>query len=265
MKFVSRLSAVSHLWLFASRVFRIEAGLWGRLRNPTAPLAEAEGFLVGISMKFFIDTANLEEIGEAAGYGILDGVTTNPSLMARERIIDQDARIKEICSMTPGPVSAEVLAVDLEGMLNEAHHLADLAPNVVIKLPLTMPGLRATKVLSGEGLKVNVTLVFSAVQALLAARAGAAYVSPFVGRLDEIGADGMSMVEDVLAIFANYRLETKIIVASVRHPQHVLRAALIGADICTIPLAVIKQLSKHPLTDKGLAAFLADHAKLAAH
>ena len=216
-------------------------------------------------MKFFIDTANLDEIAEAAGYGILDGVTTNPSLMARERIIDQDARIKDICGLTPGPVSAEVLSTEVDGMLKEAKHLADLAKNVVIKLPLTMAGLQATKVLSGEGLKVNVTLVFSAVQALLAARAGAAFVSPFVGRLDEIGIDGMSLVEEVITIFGNYRLEPEIIVASIRHPQHVLKAAILGADICTIPLAVIKQLAKHPLTDKGLAAFLADHAKVATH
>ncbi|MDR2456105.1 MAG: fructose-6-phosphate aldolase [Deltaproteobacteria bacterium] len=216
-------------------------------------------------MKFFIDTANLDEIREAAGYGILDGVTTNPSLMAREKIIDQDQRIKDICALTPGPVSAEVLATETEAMLSEARHLASLAPNVVIKLPLTMDGLAATKALSAEGLKVNVTLVFSAVQALLAARAGAAFVSPFVGRLDEVGVDGMSLIEEIMTIFGNYRLESEVIVASIRHPQHVLRAALLGADICTIPLAVIKQLSKHPLTDKGLAAFLADHAKLAAH
>jgi transaldolase len=216
-------------------------------------------------MKFFIDTANLDEIREAAGYGILDGVTTNPSLMAREKIIDQDQRIKEICALTPGPVSAEALATETEAMISEARHLASLAPNVVIKLPLTMDGLAATKVLSAEGRKVNVTLVFSAVQALLAARAGAAFVSPFVGRLDEVGVDGMGLIEEIMTIFGNYRLDSEVIVASVRHPQHVLRAALIGADICTIPLAVIKQLSKHPLTDKGLAAFLADHAKLAAH
>jgi transaldolase len=216
-------------------------------------------------MRFFIDTANLEEISEAAGYGILDGVTTNPSLMAKEGVGDQDQRIKDICAITSGPVSAEVLATDLDGMLHEGRHLAALAPNVVIKLPLTMEGLQATKVLSVEGLKVNVTLVFSALQALLAAKAGAAYVSPFVGRLDEIGVDGLGLVEEIMTIFGNYQMGTRVIVASVRHPRHVQRAALIGADICTIPLSVIKQLSKHPLTDKGLAAFLADHAKLRSH
>jgi transaldolase len=216
-------------------------------------------------MKFFIDTANLDEIGEAAEYGILDGVTTNPSLMAKEGVPDQDARIRDICALTSGPVSAEVLATDFGGMLDEARHLAGLAGNVVVKLPMTMEGLQATKVLSGEGLKVNVTLVFSALQALLAAKAGAAYVSPFVGRLDEIGVDGLALVEEILTIIGNYQLGTRVIVASVRHPRHVLRAALLGADICTIPLSVIKQLSKHPLTDKGLAAFLADHAKVRSH
>jgi transaldolase len=216
-------------------------------------------------MKFFIDTANLNDIKEAAGYGILDGVTTNPSLMAKEGISDQSARIREICAITTGPVSAEALATDSEGMIKEGRQLAALAPNVVVKLPLTMPGLQATKVLSNEGVKVNVTLVFSPVQALLAAKAGAAYVSPFVGRLDEIGVDGLALVDDIITIFNNYGYETEIIVASIRHPQHVLRAALIGADICTIPLGVIKQLSSHPLTDKGLASFLADHAKLTAH
>ena len=215
-------------------------------------------------MKFFIDTANLGEISEAAGYGFLDGVTTNPSLMAKEGIGDQKARIKEICALTPGPVSAEVLATEYEGMVAEARVLSALAPNVVVKLPLTMDGLKATKALSEEGVKVNVTLVFSSVQALLAAKAGAAYVSPFVGRLDEIGVDGLGLVEEIMEIFGNYGFDTEIIVASIRHPQHVQRAARLGADISTIPLGVIKQLSRHPLTDKGLAAFLADHAKVAA-
>ncbi|MDR1545210.1 MAG: fructose-6-phosphate aldolase [Deltaproteobacteria bacterium] len=216
-------------------------------------------------MKFFIDTANLNEIKDAAGYGYLDGVTTNPTLMAKEGISDQNERIRAICSLTPGPVSAEVLATDPAGMLTEGRRLANLAPNVVVKLPLTMAGLQTTRVLSGEGIRVNVTLVFSAMQALLAAKAGASYVSPFVGRLDEIGVDGLQVVDDISVIFGNYGYETEIIVASVRHPQHVVRAALIGADIATIPLAVIKQLAAHPLTDKGLAAFLADHAKISAH
>jgi transaldolase len=212
-------------------------------------------------MKFFIDTASLAEIKIAAAYGILDGVTTNPSLMAKEGIANQDARIKEICHYTQGPVSAEVLAVDIAGMLDEARHLANLAPNVVAKIPLTLEGLQATKTLSQEGIKVNLTLVFSPLQALLAAKAGAAYVSPFVGRLDDIGTDGMSLIEEIIAIYSNYDFETEIIVASIRSPKHVLRAALLGADISTIPFNVIKQLVNHPLTEKGLAAFLADHAK----
>ena len=217
------------------------------------------------SMKFFIDTANLDDIREAATYGILDGVTTNPSLMAKEGIIDQTARIKAICQITPAPVSAEVLATDFEPMIDEGRQLAGLAKNVVVKIPMTMPGLQAAKVLSSSGGRVNVTLVFSPIQALLAAKAGAAYVSPFVGRLDEIGVDGIQVVSDILTILDNYHLETEVIVASVRHPQHVARAALVGADICTIPLPVIRQLAGHPLTDKGLAAFLADHAKIMAH
>jgi transaldolase len=212
-------------------------------------------------MKFFIDTANLKEIEAAANRGFLDGVTTNPSLMAKEGIADQAARIKEICSITDGPVSAEVLATDLEGMKSEAFKLSGLAKNVVVKLPLTMDGLEATKYLDGKGVKVNLTLVFSPLQALLAAKAGASYVSPFVGRLDDIGSDGMSLVEEIITIYNNYAYETEIIVASIRSPQHVLRAALLGADISTIPFNVINQLANHPLTDKGLAAFLADHAK----
>lgn len=212
-------------------------------------------------MKFFIDTANLDEIKQAADFGFLDGVTTNPSLIAREGLKDQDEHIKTICGLTDGPVSAEVLATDYEGMLKEGRRLAVLASNVVVKLPLTVDGLKATRTLSSEGIKINVTLVFSGVQALLAAKAGAAYVSPFVGRLDEIGADGLNLVEDIMTIFANYGFAAEVIVASVRHPLHVHRAALIGADICTIPFGVIRQLAGHPLTDKGLAAFLADHAK----
>jgi transaldolase len=217
-------------------------------------------------MRFFIDTANLDDIREAATYGILDGVTTNPSLMAREAVIDQTGRIRAICQIVnPAPVSAEVLATDFEGMLDEGRQLASLAKNVVVKLPLTMPGLQATKVLASSGIRVNVTLVFSPIQALLAAKAGAAFVSPFVGRLDEIGVDGLQVVGDILTIFDNYRLETEVIVASVRHPQHVQRAAVLGADICTMPLSVIKQLAVHPLTEKGLAAFLDDHARILAH
>ncbi|MDR2338876.1 MAG: fructose-6-phosphate aldolase, partial [Deltaproteobacteria bacterium] len=207
-------------------------------------------------MKFFIDTANLEEIKAAAVFGFLDGVTTNPSLMAKEGIADQGARIKEICLITDGPVSAEVIAQDTQGMIAEGKKLSAIAHNVAVKLPLTMEGLEATKALSAEGIKVNLTLVFSPLQALLAAKAGAAYVSPFVGRLDDIGQDGMQLVDEIIAIYNNYAFETEIIVASIRHPQHVLRAALAGADISTIPFKVIKQLAAHPLTDKGLSDFL---------
>jgi len=212
-------------------------------------------------MKFFIDTANLEEIKQAAAYGFLDGVTTNPSLMAKEGLRDQEERIRIICSLTSGPVSAEVLATDSLGMIAEARKLASLADNVIVKLPLTMAGLEATKTLSSDGIKVNMTLIFSALQGLMAAKAGAAYVSPFVGRLDDTGMDGMEVVQDILTIYGNYSFETEVIVASIRHPQHVLRASLLGADISTIPFNVIKVLASHPLTDKGLATFLADHAK----
>ena len=213
-------------------------------------------------MKFFIDTANLEEIKKAASFGFLDGVTTNPSLMAKEGVSRQDEHIKAICALTVGPVSAEVLATDTEGMIREGRHLASLAPNVAVKLPLTMEGLAATGTLSAEGIRVNLTLVFSPLQALLAAKAGAAFVSPFVGRLDDIGHDGMQLIEEIITIYNNYGFETEIIVASVRTTQHVLKSALIGADIATIPFKVISQLAAHPLTDKGVAAFLADHAKV---
>lgn len=214
-------------------------------------------------MKFFIDTANIEEIKKAASFGFLDGVTTNPSLMAKEGISEQDGHIKAICALTDGPVSAEVLALDLDGMVKEGRHLASLALNVVVKLPLTMEGLAATGILAADGIKVNLTLVFSPLQALLGAKAGAAYVSPFVGRLDDVGHDGMSLIEEILTIFGNYGFETEIIVASVRTTQHVLQSAMLGADIATIPFKVIQQLASHPLTDKGVAAFLADHAKVA--
>ncbi len=214
-------------------------------------------------MKFFIDTANLDEIKKAASFGFLDGVTTNPSLMAREGVSRQDEHIKAICALTPGPVSAEVLATETEAMIAEGRHLAGLAPNVVVKLPLTMAGLAATGALAAEAIRVNQTLVFSPLQALLAAKAGAAYVSPFVGRLDDVGHDGLDLVEEIMTIFGNYGYETEIIVASIRTPQHVLRSALLGADIATIPFKVIQQLAAHPLTDQGVAAFLADHAKAA--
>ena len=214
-------------------------------------------------MKFFIDTANLNEIKQAAAFGFLDGVTTNPSLMAKEGVSKQDDHIKAICELTPGPVSAEVLATETAAMIKEGRHLASLAPNVAVKLPLTMAGLAATGALAADGIKVNLTLVFSPLQALLAAKAGAAFVSPFVGRLDDVGHDGMELIEEIINIYGNYGFESEIIVASIRSPQHVLRSALLGADIATIPFKVIQQLAQHPLTDKGVDAFLADHAKVA--
>jgi transaldolase len=214
-------------------------------------------------MKFFLDTANLDEIKDCESLGFLDGVTTNPSLMAREGIADQRERIREICSLTAGPVSAEVLATDVDGMVAEARELHTISSNVAIKLPMTLSGLAATRRLTDEGMVVNLTLVFSPLQAILAAKAGAAFVSPFVGRLDDVGEDGMRLVEKMVEIYNNYAFETEIIVASIRSPRHVLRAALMGADCCTIPFKVIKQLAEHPLTDKGLEAFLADNAKAA--
>lgn len=214
-------------------------------------------------MKIFIDTANLEEIKQADSFGFLDGVTTNPSLISKEGLSRQDQHIQAICELTTGPVSAEVLAVDTDGMLTEGRHLAALAPNVVVKLPMTMAGLAATRILSQEAIKVNQTLVFSAVQAVLAAKAGAAYVSPFVGRLDDVGHDGLILIEEIMTIFSNYRYESEVIVASIRSPGHVLKSALLGADIATIPFKVILQLASHPLTEQGVATFLADHAKVA--
>lgn len=212
-------------------------------------------------MKFFIDTANLEEIRQAASLGLVDGVTTNPSLMAKEGCAVEQ-RIKEICGIVEGPVNAEVLSTVAENMVSEARKLADIAPNVVIKVPMTEEGLKATRRLAGYGIKTNVTLVFSPLQALLAAKAGGAYVSPFIGRLDDISQRGMDLIDDVAQIFDNYAFDTEIIVASVRHPIHVLEAAKIGADIATIPYKVITQLAQHPLTDIGLAKFLADGEKV---
>ncbi|MFH1139538.1 MAG: fructose-6-phosphate aldolase [Pseudomonadota bacterium] len=211
-------------------------------------------------MKFFIDTANLAEIREAASMGLLDGVTTNPSLMAKENA-DRDARIKEICAIVNGPVNAEVLSVAYEEMVKEALYVADLAPNVVVKIPMIPDGIKAVKTLAEKGVKTNVTLVFSPLQALLAAKAGAAYVSPFVGRLDDLATPGMELVEQIVTIYSNYGFETEIIVASIRNPVHVLDSALMGADIATMPFKVIQQLAGHPLTDKGLKAFMDDYQK----
>ena len=206
-------------------------------------------------MKFFIDTANLAEIKEAAAMGVLDGVTTNPSLMAKDNA-DRDTRIKEICAIVDGPVSAEVISVKTGGMVREAKQLAKLAPNVVVKIPMTADGVKACKTLSSAGIRVNVTLVFSPLQALLAAKAGAAFVSPFVGRLDDISTSGMALVEDIVTIYGNYGFETEILVASIRSPMHVYQAAMMGADVATMPFKVIQQITKHPLTDVGLQAFL---------
>jgi len=212
-------------------------------------------------MKFFIDTANLDEIRKAADLGLADGVTTNPSLIAKENCAFED-RIREICSIIDGPVSAEVISTDVNGMVKEAGKLAEIASNVVVKIPMTTDGLRATKKLASEGIKTNVTLVFSPLQALLTAKAGASYVSPFIGRLDDISHEGMNLVEVIIQIFDNYAFDTEIIVASIRHPIHVLEAAKIGADIATIPYKVIAQLAHHPLTDIGLEKFLADWEKV---
>jgi transaldolase len=211
-------------------------------------------------MKFFVDTANIAEIKEAASYGLLDGVTTNPSLVAKE---GKDFRtlIKEICSIVQGPVSAEVLSTDAEGILKEGRELAKIAPNIVVKVPLIKEGLKAVKVFSAEGIKTNVTLCFSPNQALMAAKVGATYISPFIGRLDDISQEGMQLIEQVVTIYQNYGFETEVLVASVRHPVHVVQAALIGAHVCTIPFKVIDQLIKHPLTDIGLDKFLADARK----
>jgi transaldolase len=212
-------------------------------------------------MKFFIDSANISEIKEALSLGMCDGVTTNPSLVAREKRPFNDV-VKEILEAVPGPVSLEVVSLDAAGMVAEAKKLVELGGNVVIKVPLTTEGLKATKILSGEGIDVNETLIFSPIQALMAAKAGAAYVSPFVGRLDDVAQNGMELVEQILSIFDNYGFSTEVIVASVRHPMHVLEAAMLGADIATIPFGVIAQLAKHPLTNAGIEKFLADWKKV---
>lgn len=212
-------------------------------------------------MKFFIDTANLDEIKKAAAIGMVDGVTTNPSLIAREGC-PFEQRIGEICGLIDGPVSAEVISTDSDGMMMDARRLAAIAPNVVVKIPMTTEGLKAARELAGQGVKTNVTLIFSPLQALLAAKAGATYVSPFIGRLDDISQTGMELVADIVQIFDNYCFDTEIIVASVRNPIHVLEAARLGADIATIPYKVIAQLAHHPLTEIGLQKFLSDWADM---
>jgi transaldolase len=212
-------------------------------------------------MKFFIDTANIEEIAKANELGMVDGVTTNPSLVAKEGR-EFKGLLKEICDLVDGPVSAEVVSLDTDGMVREARDLAGMADNIVVKIPLIEEGLKAVKILAQEGIKTNVTLCFSPTQALMAAKAGAAYISPFVGRLDDISHRGMELAEQIITIYDNYGFETEVIVASVRNPVHVLDAALMGADIATIPFKVISQLIKHPLTDIGLEKFLADWKRL---
>lgn len=211
-------------------------------------------------MKFFIDTANIEEIRKGVDMGLVDGVTTNPSLVAKEDKPFEEI-ITEICKIVDGPVSAEVISLDSDGMVEEAKKLAAINENIVIKIPMIVEGIKAVKILTAEGIKTNVTLIFSAVQALLAAKVGATFVSPFVGRLDDIGAPSMDLISDIVGIYDNYGYQSEIIVASVRSPQHVMDAALIGADIATIPLKVITQLAKHPLTDIGMEQFLADWEK----
>jgi transaldolase len=218
-------------------------------------------------MKFFIDTANLAQIQEAHDLGILDGVTTNPSLMAKEGITGKDnimKHYKTICEIVgDGDVSAEVIATDFEGMVSEGEELADLHPNIVVKIPMIKEGVKALKYFSDKGIRTNCTLVFSAGQALIAAKAGASFVSPFIGRLDDVSTDGIELIEQIRIIFDNYGYETEILAASVRHPMHIIKCAEIGADVMTGPLSVIIALMKHPLTDNGLAQFLADHAKAA--
>ncbi|MFA5092947.1 MAG: fructose-6-phosphate aldolase [Candidatus Omnitrophota bacterium] len=212
-------------------------------------------------MKIFIDTANVKDIKEATTLGLIDGVTTNPTLMAKEGRNPVQV-LAEICSLVSGPVSAEIISLETEGMVKEARELIKVAKNIVIKLPLTKEGLKAVKILSAEGIQTNVTLCFSAAQALLVAKAGATYVSPFIGRLDDIAIEGMNLIRDIKKIYTNYNFKTQIIVASVRNPMHVVDAALVGADIATIPYAVIEQLIKHPLTDIGINKFLEDHKKI---
>ncbi len=209
-------------------------------------------------MKFFIDTANLDEIREANEIGLIDGVTTNPSLVAKEGDVDFKEHIAKICEIVTGDVSAEVTALDTEGMLAEGRELATIAPNVVVKCPLTLEGLKATRILTDEGTGVNVTLCFSAAQAILAAKAGARYISPFIGRLDDIATNGMQLISDIVQIYDNYGFKTEVLAASIRHPMHIFDSALVGAHVATIPFKVIKQLVHHPLTDKGLEAFLDD-------
>ncbi len=212
-------------------------------------------------MKFFIDTADIEQIRTANSWGILDGVTTNPTLISKTGKAFKEV-VKEILEEVDGPVSLETVSLDAEGMIREGRQLAELGNNVVVKIPMTPEGMKAVQTLEGEGIPTNVTLVFSPAQALIAAKAGASYVSPFVGRIDDVSGEGMKLIKEIKEIFYNYEIDTEIIVASVRHPMHVVEAALIGADICTMPFAVMERLFKHPLTDKGIELFLKDWEKV---
>ena len=209
-------------------------------------------------MKFFLDSANLDEIREAAELGLIDGVTTNPSLISKEGGVDFKEHIAAVCELVEGDVSAEVTSLDKEGMLREGREYARIAPNVIIKCPLTRDGLKATRQLTSEGIRVNVTLCFSAAQAILAAKAGAAYVSPFVGRLDDVGQSGLAVLAEIVEIYRNYEWRTEILASSIRHPVHVIEAARVGADVATMPFKVLGQLFNHPLTDKGLEQFMND-------
>jgi len=209
-------------------------------------------------MKFFVDTANLDEIKEINSLGVLDGVTTNPSLLAKNGD-DPHTIYKQICAIVDGPVSAEVISLDRDGMLKEAHELAKIHKNIVVKIPMTKEGMQTVKILSSEGIKTNVTLIFTAMQAVFAARAGASFVSPFVGRIDDIGTPGMNLIAEIVQIFNNYAFETEILVASIRGPLHLVEAAVMGADVATIPYSIILGMLKHPLTDRGIEQFLADY------
>ena len=212
-------------------------------------------------MKIFLDTANLDQIKEAASWGILDGVTTNPTLVSKENMKFEEL-IRKICKIVPGPVSVESVSTKAKDIVEEARGLAKLADNIAVKIPIGIEGLKATKILAGEGIKVNTTLVFSSNQALLAAKAGTAFVSPFIGRLDDISHEGMALIDEIVAIYNNYGFETEIIVASIRHPLHVVEAALNGADIATIPFPVLEKMVRHPLTDIGVERFLKDWSKV---
>ena len=212
-------------------------------------------------MKFFIDTADLNEIREAAAMGVLDGVTTNPSLMAKVGVSNVTEHYRTICELVDGDVSAEVISTDVEGIIREGLELVKIHENITVKVPMIKDGVKAIKALASEGIKINCTLIFNPIQALVAAKAGAKYVSPFIGRLDDIGQDGMELIHDIRLIFDNYGIDTQILAASVRHNQHLLACAKAGADVATMPFNVIESMIKHPLTDSGLAKFLADHQK----